>query len=127
MKHVEICWEPTGYLVEVNSAIGEHLFAYGNGKKTIPDSWMLDGINYEFRLYEDQERTKPIAKLLFIKHGNVIKQETIDLKSSSNASSTSSAPVLSATPSPSLTPSAALSPDQGSPLSNHNHKKAKQK
>lgn len=131
---VNIRWKPMGYLF-VGSKDRQQLFAYGNGSKRVNDAWMRDGINYEFRLYEDQDAKKPIAELFFIKEGNKIEQHTVDLTTTSTATPVTSAdttatpiPSEMATPStapaPSATPAPGATPNtnQSGHTKNHKHK-----
>ncbi len=79
-RHVEIHWKPIGYLFVTADKRPEQLFAYGNGYKIADDAWMHDGIKYEFHLYEDKERKKPIATVFFVKSGDTINQHTVDIR-----------------------------------------------
>ncbi len=121
--YVELHWPAVGYLFVGNTKDEEQLYAYGNGYKTLNDPWIHDGVKYEFNLYEDKEKKKPLASLTFIKSGNTIKQATVDLTQSSNASQISSdtTPVLGAIAGPN--PTTTL--NQSAHTKNHSHAKEK--
>lgn len=76
---------------------GANLFAAGPKGLQNTGEWVPNGQPIEFCLYEDKERTKPIAKLVVIKTGNTIKQSTTDLKESPHDSSANPAPISSPT------------------------------